>query len=357
MRELAVVLVLAGLSPLLMGMATCQGSDIPDVDPVRQNMELAKYWFENGHFMEAVGRYKAVLEARRDYYPALIGLGNSAGEASHQLYVEADDAFGGDRRDIGLRALSEADEYARLANNAFQRCMQVRTNDLVANYGFGLFLYNRSVTLRNLPYPASPEPPPDVLKFEEKAKSWRAGYKQRIDELKKSIEQFELVLNGDGGGLGTVEHLRRCKSSQAHRYLGLALFMRSDWDKRDGDVARAHLSAFAVYVVDLREAVIKLKPATSDDEKKVKEAEMRRLNQDIMELKALMRDRQSFLRAYESQLKIVSLADLKMTADQRDNRLAAVQVEISGVSELVARFDQASAEERKRDSPPKQARP
>lgn len=283
--------------------------------------------------------YTLALEEEPEYYPALLGLACAAAEQSHVLYGQAEDALVVNKRDLGLRVLRDADRHADLANRSFARCFRMR-DDSATSANFALFLYKRATSIRNLPYPASEEIP-EEYRGTEQEKRWKAGLQQRHRELDEAIRQFEIVLKDDAGGLGTAEHVRQCKTHHAHRYLGLALFLRSDWDKRDGDSGRQHLMAFLAYVQYVREYVIARWPVREEPDKLRKEREMKRLDVDLGEMRALIRERLKVLTEYEGVLR-EGRKQPALTAEQRQKRLGAVAVEIEAISALVREFEKVT---------------
>lgn len=309
----------------------------------RQNMYVAKYWFDNGRFKESADRYRAAVEEQPDSYDAVIGLANAAAEISHDLYGQADDAMTADKREAAARLLPEADSWAKLANQAFAKAMRLGPSSRQANYGMGLFLYKRATSDRNAPYPASPDVP-DHLRGTAREAAWKEGYEQRRKELNEAIRQFALVLERDPATGGRPGHLSGCLSIQAHRYLGLALFLRSDWNQSDGPRARDQLLTYLAGVGEFREYVVRNWPGAKPDEKTAKEREMKRLEVELSDVKLLLRDRVAVLREYEAELRQGKERPAMSPAD-REKRLGAVSVELEALSALAGAFEKAAGKQ------------
>jgi tetratricopeptide (TPR) repeat protein len=305
-----------------------------------QNMDAAKHYFDNGRFAESLKHYKLAVEEMPDDYPAVLGMAITAGETSNDLFERASEMQAAGKLEPAMRLVDDGIKHATLADKSFQRCLQLRT-DTPTNYNLGLFLYKRATSQRNVPYPQTPEPPPEYTSKEAR-EEWAKAYLQRPKELDESIRQFLIVLEGEPGALGSRDHAYKCKSHQAHRYLGLAYFWRSDWSKRDGEQGRLHMYQFLVYVEGLREFVVKKWPQTSDAEKARKDRELKNLDADLSGIRTLLRDRVKHLLDYDRKLRDQKEEPRIVAFKDRENRIAAVAVELSGLDALLAQLEKAA---------------
>lgn len=331
---------IAGAVPTLLIALCALGCATTDTETFRENRYLGKYWHDHGRFGEAASRFKAALEEKPEDPDSLIGLGNSAAEYSHQLYEQAEDSRSAQKQDLTFKLQAEADGWANLSNLSFTKALKNSPGDLRANYGLGLMLFKRSTSTRNLPYPSSPDVPPEYQGTAFEAK-WLEGVEQRRKELDETIRQFGLVLAGDAPDPTGVPHVRLCRSVHAHRYLGLALFLRSDWERADGNTARTHLTAYLVAVQQLREFSIRSMPASTPEEKQAKDKELKRLEAELIDVKTLIRQRLEALREYETRLRAKKESP-PLPVAEHDKRLASVAVEIDAVSALVSAFDRVA---------------
>jgi len=305
-----------------------------------QNMDAAKHYFVNGRFAESLKHYKLAVEESPDDYPAVLGMANAAAETSHELCERASEMHAAGKAEPAMRLVDDAYKHATLADKSFQRCFQLRT-DTPTNYNFGLFLYKRATSQRNIPYPQTAEPPPEYTSKEARDE-WAKAYLQRPKELDEAIRQFLKVLQGEPGALGSPDHAFKCKSPQAHRYLGLAYFWRSDWTKRDGEQGRMHMYQFLVYVQSLREFVVKKWPQNNDSEKTRKERELKNLDADLSGIRTLLRDRVKHLLDYDRKLRDQKEEPRIVAFKDRESRIAAVAVELSGLDALLAQLEKAA---------------
>ncbi len=305
-----------------------------------QNMDAAKHYYINGRFAESLKHYKLAVEEMPDDYPAVLGMACAAAETSHELYERASEMHAAGKLEPAMRLVDDAYKHATLADKSFQRCLQLRT-DTPTNYNFGLFLYKRATSQRNIPYPQTPEPPPEYT-TKEAREEWAKAYLQRAKELDESIRQFLTVLQGEPGPLGSADHAPKCKTPQAHRYLGLAYFWRSDWTKRDGEQGRLHMYQFLVYVQGLRDFVLKKWPQANDAEKARKDRELKNLDADLSEIRTLLRERVKHLLAYDRKLRDQKEEPRLASFKDRENRIAAVAVELSGLDALLAQLEKAT---------------
>lgn len=329
MRSGVVVAVAAILAGVGAGCAT-------ESEQFKQNMYLGRYWFKNGRFGESADRFRAALEERPETFEAVRGLANAASEYSHELYGRAEDMLATNKRELGLKHLADADSWSQIAMKAFTKAFEMEPGRKEMKYDFALMLYKRSTSRRNVPYPAA-EDVPEVYVGTPQEEKWRKGFEQRRKELDEAIRQFEIVLEGEPGNLGSIAHVRVCKAEHAHRYLGLALFLRSDWERSDGMRGRAHLHAYVTAIQAAREQILKFQ-AANEEAQLAKDREMKQLDVEISEVKGLIRDRLKLLQEYEGLLR-VGKEYPALSPAERERRLASVAVEISAVSELVTAFE------------------
>lgn len=263
----------AVLAALLAG---CSG-DPEKTERWKEQMMLGEHYYMNRKFEDAVGRYTDAIEFCQDdneIYKATLGAATSASEYSMSLYEQAENLFTARNSTMAKKTLDRADQMASVAHKGFHKLLQLRPHDTIANYYLGLFFYKRATAVGQLPYPATEK-----------------GAAQRKKERDEALANFRIVLTKEGSDdITKPEHGPKCSGPHAHRYMSLSLLTRMDWDRNDGEAARAHMTCYLNYILWLREKVKRDWPQTDENEKRLKEKELDRLWQELGQTQGLFKD-------------------------------------------------------------------
>ena len=326
----------AALAAIVSALALgCAGG--PDPRHAEQ-MTLAQHYYVNGKFYEAIGAFvRAVQNASngREEYQATLGVANASAEYGLVLYEAAESLLRNNNRGPGLARWKEADQWHADANKAFNKCLLLRPGDKIANYNLGCFFYRRTTSFT-------------VLPFLENEK----GVAQRKAERDEAIRQFQIALSPERGDITLPKHVSECQSTHAHRYLGLVLLIRSDWDKNDGEEARRHLMVYLNYLrVTFKN--VSDNPLNTDDieqSKLTKEKSLERLRREISDTRHLLstqhRGLQELLETWEARKEKPALPE-----EKREAMINAARREVAALNHLSLEFDEAVRPARKPQQP------
>jgi tetratricopeptide (TPR) repeat protein len=300
-----------------------------------EQMFLGEHYYRNGKYGEAMGRYTQAVEFAgnsSERYKATLQVANASTEYGLVLYEVAESLIRNHNRPAGKNKLKEADKVHDNAHKAFTRCLQMRPDDRIANYYLGLFFYKRATSFSELPYPGTPE-----------------GMAQRCKERDEAVRQFEIVLGDERGDITLVAHLATCKSPQLHRYLALALFARSDWDRNDSETARRHVLVYLHYIEkSITNVIDKVTESADDKAKKEKQAELDQLRQELVNTRALLTTQHQGLKELLSMWE-QGKEEPRLVPAKRDLWMNAARREIAALASLRQAFEDATRKERERE--------
>ncbi|HTF55946.1 MAG TPA: hypothetical protein VK661_01645, partial [Planctomycetota bacterium] len=212
------------------------------------------------------------------------------------------------------------------------KCLQMRSDDRIANYYLGLFFYKRATSFSELPYPGTPE-----------------GMAQRCKERDEAVRQFETVVSDERGDITMGEHLATCKSPQIHRYLALALFARSDWDHNDGETARRHVMVYLHFIEgSIAKAIAKVTESSDDKAKNEKQAELDQLHQELVNTRALLSTQHQGLTELLSTWE-AGKEEPRLAPAKRELWMNAARREIAALANLRQAFEEAARKDRQRE--------
>lgn len=301
----------------------------------REQMFLGEHYYRNGKYGEAMGRYTQAVEfaySGSEKYNAILQVANSSTEYGLVLYEAAEHLIRHGNRPAGNKKLVEADKVHDNAHKAFTKCLQMRSDDRIANYYLGLFFYKRATSFSELPYPGTEK-----------------GMAQRCKERDEAVRQFEIVLSDERGDITTMEHLATCRSPQIHRYLALALFARSDWDRNDGETARRQVMVYLHYIEDsIAQEIAKVTDSSDDKAKKEKQATLDQLHQELVNTRALLSTQHQGLKELLATWE-AGKEEPRLDPAKRELWMNAARREIAALANLRQAFEEAARKDRQRE--------
>lgn len=301
-----------------------------------EQMMLAQQYYMNGKFYEAIGRFQAAYEqasSNRERYQATLGVANASAEYGLIIYEYAERLIRDDKRAAGVNKWKEADKWHDDAARAFYKCLELRPGDTIANRGLGDLFYRRSTAFSVLPYTETDE-----------------GKALRKKERDEAVKQYGIVLADERGDITKPDHGPQCKSSHIHRYLALALFTRSDWDKNDCQEARRHMMVYLNYLKWAHHNIVEgLKPV-DDAEKLDKEKRLDAIRKQIAETRALLGDLLKGLRDVYAQWK-AETEKPPIPKDKREVWMLAAHREIAALQLLTQEYEEAAQAAKKKAKP------
>jgi tetratricopeptide (TPR) repeat protein len=235
--------------PVLALLSLCACHLGHDEDSAKLSFEMAEFNYQNGKYDQAKVLYERALEGCPGHPQAKIGFGNACREFGNRLYRQASELAAQERASEANKLLSDANDMHTLAFSAFTAMLD--EEPVQARYGLALFHYQRAVSGLNVPLRGS-----DRLA------------RQRERDL--AIGYFQFV----------VKEVPQAYT--AHRYLGLALFAAGRFNE-----GRVHLKIFHDAQQDLYEQVVR-RPAATEDEKKLKDRDLRLVERDIQDIRDVL---------------------------------------------------------------------
>jgi hypothetical protein len=211
----------------------------------------------------------------------------------------------------------------------------MRPDDTIANVGLGNLFYKRATSFTVLPFTESKE-----------------GVEARQKERDEAVRQFQIVLKSERGDITVPDHGPRCQSPHIHRYLGLALFTRSDWDKNDLEEARRHMMVYLNYLRWALKSISESNPPSDnpDQAKLEKEARLERVRRQIGETRSLLTDQlkdiKNKLAAWDADVECKLLPK-----DKRETWMNAAKREIAALQNLDREFEEAARASKTKPKP------
>lgn len=319
----AVVSVLAAM--IAAGAAGCSEMS----ENYRQQMYLGETYYNNQKFYESIGNFTRAVEAAEnndEKYKALLGVANAATEHGLNIYQHAESLIRNRNRAAGAAKCAEADQWHDTANRSFAKLLEMRPQDTIANYYLGLFLYKRATSFSELPYPGT-----------------EGGKAQRRKERDGAVHQFGIVLSHERGDITSDKHVTDCRSPQVHRYLALALFARSDWDRNDSENARRNLMVYLNLLKRSQSAIVDNPNAGEDPEgaKLEKERRMERLRKEISDTRALLHEQykgcQQLAEMWQARKEVPLIPE-----EKREAWVNAARREVAALADLSREFQEAT---------------
>jgi hypothetical protein len=304
----------------------------------KQQMFLGETFYNGYKFYESVGNFsKAVEFANNDdeRYKALLGVANAATELGLATYQHAESLIKNRNKTAGNEKCQDADRWHDTANRTFAKLLDMRPRDTIANYYLALFLYKRATTFSDLPYPGT-----------------ELGKAQRRKERDEAVRQFQIVLADERGDITDPKHISECQSHQVHRYLALALFARSDWDRNDHEDARRHLMVYLNLLKKSQEAVAE-SPLGSEDPERAKldkEQRLERLRREISDTRSLLTFQHKGLAGLIDMWK-AKRESPPLAEEKREAWINAAKREIAALNVLSREFEEAAQALRKKAEP------
>jgi tetratricopeptide (TPR) repeat protein len=301
----------------------------------KQQMFLGESFYNGFKFYEAIGNYTKAVEAAQnddERYKALLGVANSSTEHGLAIYQHAETLIRNRNKIAGNAKVAEADKWHDNANRTFAKLLEMRPRDTIANYYLALFLYKRATTFSELPYPGT-----------------ELGKSQRRKERDEAVRQFQIVLAEERGDITDPKHVAECRSPQVHRYLALALFTRSDWDRNDHQEARRNLMVYLNLLKKSHTAVTESPLSTDDPEraKLDKEQRLERLRREISDTRSLLHFQHKglggLIEKWQAKTENPPISD-----DKREMWINAAKREVAALNVLSREFEEAAEATRKK---------
>jgi hypothetical protein len=164
-------------------------------------MMLGEQYYRNFKFYEAIGRYTQAAEhanTSRETYQATLGVANASAEYGLIVYEYAERLLRDGKRAAGMKKWEEADKWHEDSARAFYKCLDLRSDDTIANKGLGDLFYRRSTSFTVLPY----------LETEE-------GLALRRKERDEAVKQYGIVLAAERGDITLPEHGATARPARA----------------------------------------------------------------------------------------------------------------------------------------------
>ena len=302
-----------------------------------EQMMLGQQYYNNGKFYEAIGRFTSAKEHAsnsREEYQAILGVANSSAEYGLIVYEYAERLLRDNKIKPGKIKWQEADKWHEDSAKAFYKLLEMRPNDTIANKGLGDLFFRRSTSFTVLPYLETKE-----------------GLALRQKERDEAVKQYEIVLAGERGDITRSDHGPACKSPHIHRYLALALFTRSDWDRNDSEEARRHMMVYLNYLKWAHQRMIDGIHTTDDAQKLEKEKRIQEFTKQIGETKALLSDQLKGLKDIYATWQ-AGHEKPPLPKEKREAWMLAAHREITALQELKQEFEDAAAAARKKAKAP-----
>ncbi|HXX95463.1 MAG TPA: hypothetical protein VEN81_17720 [Planctomycetota bacterium] len=219
-------------------------------------VSMAKMAYDGGHFEQSKELYNHAIEWCTENYDARIGLAHASRSLGNQLYRDADLAAHQGKIPQANKLFNQATENHVLADQLFRTALTERPDDLEPHFGLGLLWYERCTA----PI-AAPWKPED-----------RENRQRERDE---SIREFSTVIKNLDEKKG--------RSSQAHRYRGLA-YLASDLVEEGA----ADLKAYHNSRQDLYNRIVATWPSGTEEEKRRKDGALRGLEKEIDDIREVL---------------------------------------------------------------------
>ncbi len=315
--------------------AGCAGVD----ERYAEQMMLGQQYFRNDKYYDAIGRFTSAFELasnNRERYQAMLAVAEASTEYGLICYEIAERYLRQNpKHKTGLEKWRDADKWHEDANKAFHKCLEMRSDDTIANYGLGKLYYKRATSF-------------SVLPFTESEK----GVAARKLERDEAVRQFQIVLGHERGDITLPEHGPVCQSAHVHRYLAMALLTRSDWDKNDGEEARRHMMVYLNYLKWASKSVSDAQlPGDDPDRAKLeKEQRIEYLRRQIVETRSLLATQLQGLEHLVESWK-AGTEKPPLPKDKREVWLDMAQREINALQHLTREFEEAATASRRKPKP------
>lgn len=317
----------------ILGVLLAAGCAVVDERHAEQMM-LGQQYYNNGKFYEAIGRFAAAAEyagSSREKFQATLGVANASAEYGLIIYEYAERLLRDNKRTAGLKKWQEADKWHEDSARAFYKCLQMRSDDTIANKGLGDLFYRRSTSFSVLPYLETPE-----------------GVALRQKERDEAVRQYEIVLAAESGDITLPDHGPKCQSPHIHRYLALALFTRSDWNRKDCEEARRHMIVYLNFLRWAHHTVTEgIQPGGDEQVKVEKERRMEQLRRQITETRSLLSTQLQGLESLYASWK-AGTEKPPLPKEQREGWMLAAKREIVALQHLAQEFEDAAAAKSKK---------
>lgn len=308
----------------------------PMSEDYKQQMFLGETFYKGHKFYEAIGNYSKAVEVAQnndERYKAILGVANAATEQGLLVYQHAESLIRNRNKSAGNAECAKADKWHDTANRSFAKLLELRPRDTIANYYLALFLYKRATSFSELPYPGT-----------------ELGKAQRRKERDEAVRQFEIVLADERGDITDPKHINECRSHQVHRYLSLALFARSDWDKNDHEEARRHLMVYLNMLKRSQEIVTDSSLASSEDPERAKldkEKRLESLRREISDTRSLLhlqhKGMKGLIESWQAKTETPPMSD-----EKREKWILAAKREMAALNDLSKEFEEAAQAMRKK---------
>ncbi len=284
---MAALLAVAALAAAASGCHTCE-----DHEGSNKARELAQLNFDNEKFDQAKMLYSRCVEKCPDNEMGWLGLANACRAYGNSQFKAAADLASQGKINDSRRVFKEAVENHAMAFKIFTDRLAEKPDDLAPRYGLGLLYYDRATSVVPFPFPLD-----DAI--------------HRAKERDLAIAEWTLIV------------AKQRDAWQAHRYLGLLLFAAGRMDE-----GRVHLMKFHDAQQALYEKVLTW-PNSTDDEKKIKENNLKRVEKEITDIRDLMGE---YLINLQHEIeKLKSKRVRTPEEDQKLAHLATESVQLEGV--------------------------
>jgi tetratricopeptide (TPR) repeat protein len=220
-------------------------------EKAEKQFELAEYNYQNQKFDQAKRIYMNALENCPELEGALVGLGNACREYGTDLYHKVDQLAAQGNKAEAERVFKDANENHGQAHKCFEEALKRNPDDLAPHYGLALLWYQRATSPWPYPYP-----------FDDR---------RRVEERDRAIAEFERLVK------------EAPDLYQAHRYLGLCLFVAGRMDE-----GRPHLKLYHDYQQRWYNVVMSW-PQQSSQQKTAKEQALAQVEREIDDVREVLR--------------------------------------------------------------------
>ncbi len=259
------------------------------------DLSLAREYYRNGKFGEAMKKFEDALERCPDNYDAIVGLASSDREWGMAKFAEAEGLFRVKKVDFARREFLKAASIHKVSEQLFLKAIQIRPDDVLAYLGLGVLHYKRATSPYEYPF--------------------------RLDDQENRRRERDLAIRF----LGKVVE-KEPKVYFAQRDLGLALFASGNSSE-----GRLHLGFFLGGMEAGRAHILRVAPRRTVDQREEMAKRIREIDKQLDQVRHV-------LYSY--------VVNLKKTREEWNRRgikegVAALTQEILAVQNLLGKYAEA----------------
>jgi tetratricopeptide (TPR) repeat protein len=216
------------------------------------DLSIAKEYYRNGKFGEAMQKFEDAVEKCPDSYDAIVGLASSDREWGMSKFTEAEDLYRVKKIEFAKKEFIKANKVHQMAEKLFLKAIQLRPKDMLAYRELGIFYYKRATS----PY----------------------GYPFRIDDQENRQRERDLA----------IRYLKQVVEKEPmdwfiQRDLGLALFSADNSSE-----GRIHLGAYLSGMMKARNYLLKVAPRRTTEQREELSNRLRELDKQLNQIRSVL---------------------------------------------------------------------